>query len=103
MTKAKAPIVIPSSPADQAKIQNAIKQISAAMTRKELEDGYIKDTLDDIKDKFSIPTSTARTMAVDFHKTQFDERVAQQEEYSDLYEAIMNCSHGGAPESEDQE
>lgn len=82
-------IVIPSSPADRKAIADGIKEISNSMTRIEGERTYIKESIDALKDKYSVDAKYLRRMAKDYHKDQFEAVTEEDAQYSDLFETIM--------------
>jgi hypothetical protein len=73
--------VMPSSPEDRKKIMDAMNEISAAMTRKEGESSYIKETINDLYDKFKIPKKMLNRFARDNHKSNFREGLSVDSDY----------------------
>lgn len=82
-------IVIPSSPSDRKEILDAIKEMSNSKTRIDSENAYIKETIKDLEKKFDIKSKYFRKMLADYHKDQFDQKVAESDAYSELYEMII--------------
>lgn len=82
-------IVIPSSPADRKEIKDALEQLSASMARAEGERDYQKETYKMLSEKFGIEAKYLRRAARDYHKNQFEEKVAENGSYEDFYEIIL--------------
>lgn len=82
-------IVIPSSPTDREDIFKVIKEMSNAKTRIESENEYIKEALGELEEKYGIKAKWFRQMLNDYHKDQFDKKVAEKDAYSELYEAVI--------------
>jgi len=81
-------VVIPSSPDDRKKIQNALQEISSSMTRIEAEQDLIKETVKDICKNYALPNRAFRKLAKVFHKQSFNEEAASYEEFEALYETF---------------
>ena len=79
-----------SNPADRKAIYQAIQEISNSMTRMEAERDLISETLKDIKEKFELPPKYTRKLARIYHKQNFQEVKAEQEEVETLYDTITS-------------
>lgn len=94
-------IPVPSSEEHRKDIFRAIQQMSNAMTRKEGEDAFIKETKKFIKETYDIDTKWINKVLKDYHKDKFDATVKEFEEYEAFYESIVNMkntSHQGTKE-----
>jgi len=76
------------SPTDKAKILGMLQEISNSMTRVESERDLIKEILDRLQDECEIPKKLGRKLAKVYHKRSFEEEVAQQNDFVDIYEQV---------------
>lgn len=83
-------VIIPSSPEDRSKIQNALKEISNAFTRIESEKDYINDTLEVLQDQFELPKKYMRKIAAIYHKQNINEVTSEATDIQDLYNTIVS-------------
>jgi hypothetical protein len=81
-------VIIPSSEADQKKIKDALFEISASMTRMEGEKSLIKEILSNIEEEVNIPKKFMSKMARVYHRQNYSQEVADQEDFQTLYETI---------------
>jgi archaellum component FlaC len=81
-------VTLPSSPDDRKKIMSAIQEISNSLTRIEAERDLIKEILSDVEDKFELPKKYTRKVAKIYHKQNFKEVQAEQEELETIYETV---------------
>jgi hypothetical protein len=79
-----------SNPADRKAVYDALREISNSMTRMEAERDLISETLKAVKDKFELPPKYTRKLAKIYHKQNFQEVKAEQEEVEVLYESITS-------------
>ena len=77
-----------SNPADRKAVYDALREISNSLTRMEAERDLISETLKSVKDKFELPPKYVRTLAKIYHKQNFNQVKAEQEEVEYLYEAL---------------
>ena len=77
-----------SSPADRKKILDAMREISNSMTRISAERDLIKETVKDLSDNFQVPKKTVSKIAKTYHKQNFSQAVAENEEFEELYEKV---------------
>lgn len=89
-------IIIPTSPTDRKELYDAIQELSSSMTRVESEKDYQKDAVQTLADKFQIDKKFIRAMAMDYHKNKFKDKVGEFEDYTLLYENIMNTRNWAA-------
>lgn len=76
------------SPTDKAKILGMLQEISNSLTRVESERDLIKEILDRLQDECEIPKKLGRKLAKVYHKRSFEEEVAQQNDFVDIYEQV---------------
>lgn len=74
---------------DRKKIFDALREISGAKTRIEAERDLIKEAINDLFDQYKIPKKTLNKMARVYHKQNFTEEQASNEEFEQLYETIV--------------
>lgn len=83
-------VVIPSSPEDRAKVQAALKEMSAAMTRIEAERDYINESLKMLEDNFELPKKYMRKVARVYHKQNINEVKNEFSDVEDIYTAVTS-------------
>lgn len=76
------------TPADKAKVLGMLQEISNSLTRVEAERDLIKEILDRLQDECEIPKKLGRKLAKVYHKRSFEEEVAQQNDFVDIYEQV---------------
>jgi len=76
------------SPTDKAKILGMLQEISNSLTRVESERDLIKEILDRLQHECEIPKKLGRKLAKVYHKRSFEEEVAQQNDFVDMYEQV---------------
>lgn len=80
-----------SSPADREKIRKMLAEISGSFTRIEAERDLIRETIKEMSDQFQLPKKTLNKMAKVYHKQNFNQEVAEHEEFESLYEEITQA------------
>ena len=78
-----------SSPADRLKIKKMLGEISGSMTRMDAERDLIRETIKEMSQQFQLPKKTLARMAKVYHKQNYNQEVAEHEEFEDLYETIV--------------
>lgn len=78
-----------SSPADRDKIKKMLAEISGSMTRMEAERDLVRETIKDMSKQFNLPVKTLNRMAKVYHKQNYNQEVAEHEEFEELYETIV--------------
>jgi uncharacterized protein YukE len=78
-----------SSPADRGKIKKMLAEISGSMTRMEAERDLVRETIKDMSKQFNLPVKTLNRMAKVYHKQNYNQEVAEHEEFEELYETIV--------------
>ena len=76
------------APTDKAKILGMLQEISNSLTRVESERDLIKEILERMQDECEIPKKLGRKLAKVYHKRNFEEEVAHQNDFVDLYEKV---------------
>lgn len=87
--KVEKEFAIPSSPEDQKKIRQVMETISDSYTRIEAERDLIKDEIAGLAEKYELPKKLLSKMARTFHKNNYDEKAAEEEDFQNLYETIV--------------
>jgi uncharacterized protein YigA (DUF484 family) len=82
-------VILPSSPADRKSIKEAVMEIDAALTRIEAERDHIKNVLESVEEKFSLPKSYVRKVANAWHKQNLVEQSQAMEDVEAVYETIF--------------
>jgi DNA repair ATPase RecN len=82
-------VIIPSSPDDRAKIQAALKEMSAAMTRAEAEKAYINESLTMLQEEFELPKKYMRKVARVYHMQNINEVKNEFSDIEDIYMAVV--------------
>lgn len=83
-------VIIPSSPEDRAKVQAALKEMSAAMTRIEAERDYINESLKMLEENFELPKKYMRKVARVYHKQNINEVKNEFSDIEDIYTAVTS-------------
>jgi ssDNA-specific exonuclease RecJ len=78
-----------SSPADRDKIKKMLAEISGSMTRMQAERDLVRETIKDMSKQFNLPVKTLNRMAKVYHKQNYNQEVAEHEEFEELYETIV--------------
>lgn len=74
---------------DELKVlKNGLKEMSDVMTMQEAQKEVLKDITNSIFEELKIPKKIIRKMAKTYHKKNYSEVVAEQEEFELLYEGI---------------
>lgn len=78
-----------SNPADKQKLLNVLKECSASKTRIEAERDLIKEAVSDISQQLQVPKKILNKMVKVYHKQNFDQEVAEQDDFQKLYETVV--------------
>jgi uncharacterized FlgJ-related protein len=84
-----------SSTIDRQKIKKMLAEISSSMTRIEAERDLIRETIKEMSDQFQLPKKTLNRMAKVYHKQNYNQEVADHEEFETLYETIVQEKNNG--------
>lgn len=83
-------IIVPTNPADQKTILDAIKEMDSSMYRMEAERDLIKQIIDDLAEKFEdLDKKNIRKMARVYHKQNFTTVESENEDFVELYTTIV--------------
>lgn len=81
-----------SNPEDRKKLLNAIKEIDNSMTRVAAERDFQKDAITTVADELDLEKKYVRKLASIYHKQNFAQVQADQEEVETLYELITGSN-----------
>ena len=87
-----------SNPADRKALLNTIKEIDNSMTRVAAERDFQKDAITAAVDRLGLDKKYIRKLATIYHKQNFSEVQAEQEELAYLFEIIT----GGSDEQQEE-
>lgn len=73
---------------DKPKILSCLQEISNSLTRVEAERDLIKEILERMQDEFELPKKMSRKLAKVYHKRNFEEEVAEQSDFQEVYESV---------------
>jgi len=83
-------VVVPSNPADQKKILEAVKEADESLLRIESERDQIKAIVESLSEDFpDLNKKYIRKMIKTYHKQNLETEVAEMEDFTTLYEAIV--------------
>lgn len=95
----EADFVVPSSPADLKKIQNAAKEISNSLLRIDAERDLIKSIKDAMKEELDVPGSHLLKLAKTYHEQNFSTKQKEARVFELSYEKVF----GTGDDFEDQD
>ena len=78
-----------SSEADRKKLLDAMKECSNSMIRMEGEKDFIKEAIKEICEDLKLPKRIVNRLVKVYHKQNYDEEVAVQDQFETLYETIV--------------
>ena len=73
---------------DKAKVLGCLQEISNSLTRIEAERDLIKEILQKMQEEHEIPKKLSRKLAKVYHKRNYEEEVAEQNDFTETYEAV---------------
>lgn len=76
------------TPQNKPLVLGCLQEISNSLTRVEAERDLIKEILQRLQDEFEIPKKLGRKLAKVYHKRNFEEEVATQNDFVDIYEKV---------------
>jgi len=83
-------VIIPTSPADQETILDAMKEADDSLQCIESEKEQVKAIVDTLSEKFEgLNKKYIRKLIMTYHKQNFDKMTAESEDFVELYEAIV--------------
>jgi uncharacterized membrane protein YjjP (DUF1212 family) len=77
------------SPENKEKIMEMVRECSDSLLRISSERELIKNTVKDLSKKIDIPVKTLKKMIKVYYQQNFDQEVAEQEEFEELYETVL--------------
>lgn len=77
-----------SNPADREKLFKIIKDCSDSLTRAEAERDFVKEAITDISKHLQMPKKLVKKLVTVYHKQNFDEEVAEQDQFQSIYEKL---------------
>lgn len=78
-----------SNEEDRKKLLGVLKECSNSLTRIEGERDLIKESVNDIAESLQLPKRLVNKMVKVYHKQNYDEEVATNEQFEQLYETIV--------------
>lgn len=82
-------IVIPTNPADQKAIKDAVREASDSMVRIESEKEQIKTIVEMVSEKYELPKKVVNRLVKTYHKSTYDQETVEQDDFRELYETII--------------
>ena len=70
-------------------LKNGMKELSDVFTMQESQREVVKEIINSVYEELKIPKKIIRKMAKTYHRRNYDEVVAEQEEFELLYEGIV--------------
>jgi hypothetical protein len=89
MSKVVSEFIVPTSPEDIKKLQGAIEESCNSKVRQDAEKALQKEIFETIKEELNIPKKIFNKMVSVYYKANFQEEVAQSEDFQILYEKVM--------------
>lgn len=78
------------TPADKKKLEGALKDMSASLSRQAAERDLQKNIINDICEELDLGKKVFRKLAKVYHKQNFADEVATHQEFEQLYETVTN-------------
>ena len=78
-----------TNPEDQAKLLGVLRECSASLTRASAEKDLVKEAVADVCVTLNLPKKIVNRMVKVYHKQNFDEEVAVQDQFETLYQHIV--------------
>lgn len=78
-----------SNPKDRENLLEVIKECSDSMTRIQGEKDFMKEQVSEISEQLQIPKKLVNKMIKVYHKRNYDEEVAIQEQFETLYQTVI--------------
>ena len=75
---------------DKAKVLGCLQEISNSLTRIEAERDLIKEVLQRLEDECELPKKLSRKIAKVYHKRNYQEELAEQNDFVQVYESVTN-------------
>jgi hypothetical protein len=74
---------------DREKLFKIVKECSDSMTRIEGENDFIRESIAETAKQMQLPKKLVAKLVRDDHKQNFDEEVAVNEQFENLYESVV--------------
>jgi len=78
-----------SNPKDREDLLKVLKECSDSLTRVKAEKEFVKEAVTDVCKKLDIPKRLVNRMVKVYHKQNYDEEVATQDQFETLYETVV--------------
>lgn len=82
--------VMPSSPSDIQKINDAIKEADCSLIRVSSEKELFKAIAERMEEELGMPKKLFNKMAKTYHKQNYDKEVAEHETFEEIYDRVVN-------------
>lgn len=89
MTIKQFDVNILSNPEDRQKLLKVIKDCSDSMTRAKSEKDFVREAVAEISEELEVPKRLVNRMVKVYHKQNFDEEVAVQDQFETLYQTVV--------------
>ncbi len=89
-------VALPSSPADRLKLKTMISEATYCLQRADDEKGAVKDIIDVIYTDYGLSKKHVRRLINTLYKQNYQNRVAEEEEFEFLYEALFTVDNAAA-------
>lgn len=76
------------NPQHKQGILGCLKEISNSYARIEAERDLVKEILEKMQDEFELPKKLSRKLAKTYHKNNYAEEVAEQNDFTEAYETV---------------
>jgi hypothetical protein len=73
---------------DKAKVLGCLQEISNSLTRIQTERDLIREVLQKMQDECKIPKKLGRKLGKTYHKRNYEEEVAEQNDFQTIYENV---------------
>jgi hypothetical protein len=74
---------------DREKLFKIVKECSDSMTRIESENDFIRESIAETAKQMQLPKKLVAKLVRVYHKQNFDEEVAVNEQFENLYESVV--------------
>ena len=82
-------LILPSNPADRQDIMSKMIELDGCLTRQSAERDYFSQTIKDLADKYQLPKNLLARFARDYHKSAFQQRLSQEDNYHSLVVTLL--------------
>lgn len=78
-----------SNPKDREDLLKVLRECADSMTRIKAEKDFMKEAVSDVCKKLDVPKRLVNRMVKVYHKQNYDEEVAVQDQFEILYETVV--------------